>query len=128
MVAIQRRYFQVCYKPIVQDILRAIIFSQWIHTQGIEKLHYARWKTGEVDIVLVNIANQKPSGCVEVKWSNLLCSDTTKLKGLFEFLKKNNMEQAVVTTRTITQKRVIDDMTIDFQPSSVYTYSLGNKV
>ena len=91
----------------------------------IEKLHYARWKTGEIDIVLVNLATQKPSWCVEVKWLNIPNSDTRKLRGLIEFLKRNNLKQAIVTTRTITQERVIDDITIDFQPSSVYTYLLG---
>jgi hypothetical protein len=35
------------------------------------------------------------------------------------------MEQSLVTTQTITQERVIDDMTINFLLSAVYTYLLG---
>ncbi len=101
------------------------IFSQWFDSQNIDNLHYARWKTGEVDIVCLNLAEQKPVWCVEVKWSDLPYSDSRKLKSLIEYTKKNNLNNVLVTTKTISEERIIDDVTVKFQPSAVYIYGLG---
>jgi predicted AAA+ superfamily ATPase len=102
------------------------IFSQWFDSKNIDLLHYARWKSGEVDIVCLDIAEQKPVWCVEVKWSDLPYSDVRKLKSLIEYTKKNNLNNALVTTKTISDERIIDDVTIKFQPSAVYIYGLAN--
>jgi len=101
------------------------IFSQWFDSQNIDNLHYARWKTGEVDIVCLSLAEQKPVWCVEVKWSDLPYSDSRKLKSLIEYTKKNNLNNVLVTTKTISEERIIDDVTVKFQPSAVYIYGLG---
>jgi hypothetical protein len=110
------------------SLTETAIFSQWFHNQNIDNLHYARWKTGEVDIVWLDTVRQKPHWCVEVKWSDLSCSDVRILKGLIKFIKKNNLSDTLVTTRTIFKKCVIDDVTIVFQPSAVYTYTLGANI
>lgn len=101
------------------------IFSQWVHNEDIENLHYARWKAGEVDIVWLNLATQKPYWCVEVKWSDLPCSDPRALKGIISFIKQNNLDDGLVTTKTITQERIIDGTELRYVPSSEYTYTLG---
>ncbi len=101
------------------------IFSQWFHNQDIDNLHYARWKLGEVDIVWLNIATQKPDWCVEVKWSDLPCNDSRMLKGVTEFVKSNDLNDTLVTTRTVSQTGIVNDVNIRFQPSASYTYTLG---
>lgn len=101
------------------------IFSQWVYSQNIENLHYARWKTGEVDIVWLNIATQKPDWCVEVKWSDLPCSDSRLVKGVVKFIKKNDLKGTLITTKTISQEGIFDGVYIRFQPSASYTYTLG---
>jgi len=108
------------------SLTETAIFSQLFHAQNIDYLHYARWKTGEVDIVCLNIAEQKPLWCLEVKWSDLPYSDSRKLKGLIEYTKKNNLKNAIVTTKTISEERIIDDVIVKFQPSAGYIYGLGN--
>ena len=45
------------------------IFSQWQHNMTIE-LYYARWNSGEIDIVHLKPSSQSPSWAVEVKWSD----------------------------------------------------------
>ena len=104
------------------------IFSQWVHNEDIENLHYARWKAGEVDIVWLNLATQKPYWCVEVKWSDLPCSDPRTLKGIISFVKQNNLDDGLVTTKTITQERVVDGTELRYVPSSEYTYTLGANI
>ena len=101
------------------------IFSQFFHDQYIDNLHYARWKSGEVDIVWLNIATQKPHWCVEVKWSDLPCNDSRMLKGLTEFANKNELNDTLVTTRALSQSGIINGVNIRFEPSASYTYTLG---
>ncbi|VAW85932.1 similar to ATPase (AAA+ superfamily) [hydrothermal vent metagenome] len=119
------------FGPVTEDheamgaLTETAIFSQWFHNPNIENLHYARWKTGEVDIVWLNIATQRPYWCVEVKWSDLPCSDSRLVKGVVEFIKKNDLKDALITTKTISQKGVFDGVSIRFQPSASYTYTLG---
>jgi len=43
------------------------IFSRWFHQP--QRLHHARWKDGEVDLVDLD-GKQKPAWAVEVKWSD----------------------------------------------------------
>lgn len=119
------------FGPVSEDheamgrLTETAIFSQWVHSQDIDNLHYARWKTGEVDIVWLDRLRQKPSWCVEVKWSDLPCSDSSKLKSLIQFVQENNLTRSIVTTKTISKECIIDDINIEFQPSAIHAYTLG---
>lgn len=101
------------------------IYSQWFHSAAVENLYYARWKTGEVDLVYLLDSSQQPIWCIEVKWSDLPYTDKRKISSLIEFLKMNNLTESMVTTKTIKAKKEIDLLEIDFKPSSLHTYSLG---
>lgn len=104
------------------------IFSQWSHSDNIDNLHYARWNTGEVDIVWLNFATQKPIWCVEVKWSDQPCSDSRLLKGVISYAKNNGIMNMKVTTKTISKTGSFDDVKIKFQPSATYAYTLGANI
>lgn len=104
------------------------IFSQWSHSDNIDNLHYARWNTGEVDIVWLDFATQKPAWCVEVKWSDQPCSDSRLLKGVISYSKNNGIKGVLVTTKTISKTGYFDDVEIDFLPSAAYAYSLGANI
>ncbi len=118
------------FGPVTADheamgaLTETAIFSQWFHNQNIDKLHYARWKSGEVDIVWLN-AKQRPDWCVEVKWSDLPCTDSRMVKGITEFVKNNNLTNAIVTTRTLSQEGVVNAINVQYRPSASYTYTLG---
>lgn len=122
------------FGPITADhesmgaLTETAVFSQWFHSQNIDNLHYARWKTGEVDIIWLDALQQKPLWCVEVKWSDLPCSNTKVLKGLIDFTKKNGLSNARVTTRTVSQRCIVDEVNLEFQPSAVYAYTLGTNI
>lgn len=124
------------FGPITTDheamgsLAETAIFSQWFHEQSIHNdLHYARWKHGEVDIVRVDNATQKPYWCVEVKWSDQPCKDARLLKGVIAFISKNNLgNDSLVTTKTIRQKGTIDGVEIEFKPSAEYAYTLGKNI
>ncbi len=104
------------------------IFSQWVHNSNIDKLHYARWGKGEVDIVWLDHVTQRPDWCVEVKWSDNPCTNFSIINGLLEFMRKNSLDQGIVTTKTIFKEVLVESMTITFQPSAAYAYTLGANI
>ena len=58
-------------QAIMGALAETAIYCQWFHdTELLSHLHYARWANGEIDIVSLDPAMQKPSWCVEVKWSD----------------------------------------------------------
>ena len=122
------------FGPVTSDheamgaLTETAIFSQWFHRNMVDNLHYARWKSGEVDLVMLNNTTQKPYWCVEVKWSDLPCNDSRMLKGIVEYMKNNDLTDALVTTKTTSQDGVIDGAAIRFRPSASYTYTLGTNI
>jgi hypothetical protein len=103
------------------SLVETAIFSQWLHIDS--GLHYARWQKGEVDIV--NILN---NWCAEIKWSDLVVKDARKLKSFIAYIKQNKISNNTVTTKTISQERIIDDTLIEFLPSALYAYRLGKNI
>lgn len=104
------------------------IFSQWLHSDFVDHLYYARWKDGEVDIVASDREKQKPSWAVEVKWSDRPFEDKSLLKSVISFAHRNDLDGVVVTTRTKSGNSIINGIEIEFRPSSVLTYTLGRNI
>lgn len=103
------------------------IFSQWQHGRAAQ-LYYARWATGEVDIVSLNGAEQKPAWAVEVKWSDRPYKSRGEMDNCVEFVKLNPKvhQPILITSRTITDLNVEHKgVQFSFQPASLYAYTLG---
>ena len=103
------------------------IFSQWQHNQQIQ-LYYARWNTGEIDIVHLFDVNQKPAWAVEVKWSDRPYTARGELDNCVEFVKLNSSvkQPLLITSRTISDNSVIyKEVKFLFRPASLYAYELG---
>ncbi len=106
------------------------IYSQWQHSQAAQ-LFYARWGTGEIDIVCLASAEQKPIWAVEVKWSDRPFKSRGELDNCVDFVNKNPKiaQPFLVTSRTIAAKHVnYKGVTFEFRPSSVYAYTLGSNI
>ncbi len=101
------------------------IFAQWFHSDF--TLHYARWKSGEIDIV-----NIEPGGennwAVEVKWSDRFYDRPSELKNVFQFCHANNLRDIAVTTLTGCGEITINNVHIDFVPASLYCYTVGRNL
>ena len=105
------------------------IYSQWLHSDYIANLSYARWKSGEVDIVSLNAQDQSPAWCVEVKWSDLPFGDHRKLESLRYFVEKHpGMDMPLVTTKTLRGVQSLGSLQVRFIPSAEYAYSLGRNI
>jgi len=81
------------------------IFAQMIYNEDVSnRMYYARWNSGEVDLIVLNELSQQPEYICEIKWS-----DAPDLKSLKTFIKDsgyykkitNNYESfPVVSTKT----------------------------
>ena len=110
-------------------LTEAAIFSQWQHSDTAQ-LYYARWNSGEIDIVSLGSATQSPQWMVEVKWSDRPYEDRSLLRHCVEFARLNpTLDQPIlVTTRCISGDCVYHDTKFRFLPSSVYAYTLGANI
>lgn len=110
------------------QLTETAIFSQWQHSDMM--LYYARWNTGEVDIVSLDAETQKPSWAVEVKWSDRPTQDHALLDNCVELTKRSpNIGQPImVTTRTVTNSMEYRGVSFVFRPSSLYAYLLSNNI
>jgi uncharacterized protein len=108
------------------------IFSQWFHISAdISQLHlhYARWKSGEVDLVALDKFEQKPEWCIEIKWSDRAVQDHQEIAGLVKFAKEHHLtEPQLVTTKTITHQFPVQGIEIRFKPSAEQVYTLGKNI
>jgi predicted AAA+ superfamily ATPase len=106
------------------------IFSQWQHSKMTE-LYYARWNSGEIDIVHLDEVHQSPSWIVEVKWSDRPYSACSELDNCIEFVKKNpGVSQPIeITSRTIRDKNFLyKGVRFEFELASLYAYTLGANI
>lgn len=108
----------------IGNMVETAIFSQWSHNTDFIP-YYARWKSGEVDIVCLSKEKLKPLWAVEIKWSNRFVKSLSKLSNLKSFCQKNDLDRTLVTTLDIEEIKDDDGITYDFTPSSLYCYTVG---
>ncbi|HVJ04671.1 MAG TPA: ATP-binding protein [Candidatus Saccharimonadales bacterium] len=106
------------------------IFSQWFHSAV--PLHYARWdkgsEKGEVDLVHLGAARQNVAWAVEVKWSDRFPERPHELAGAIGFCRKNNLSKIMVTSKTTTSTLQEHGVVIEFEPASLYCYTVGHNL
>lgn len=106
------------------------IFSQWQHSKTAE-LFYARWNTGEIDIVCLHGAEQKPLWATEIKWSDRPYRIKRELDNCIEFTQKNTTikQPILVTSRTIYDPEfTYKGVCFYFRPASLHAYMLGTNI
>jgi predicted AAA+ superfamily ATPase len=103
------------------------VFSQWLHNaELVDGLHYARWKSGEVDLVSLDAARQRPQFAVEVKWSDAAYADNREIKGLLDFAARHPLKRLpLVTTISRAGVRRARDQDVEFTPVSLHCYTVG---
>jgi predicted AAA+ superfamily ATPase len=120
------------FSPIEKDdefmgnMVETAIFAQWQHSQD-SPLYYARWNSGEIDIVSLN-SKQKPDWCIEIKWSNRFAEKPFELKNAKLFCNKHNLKFVMITTIDIEKTIIHDGVEYDFLPASQYCYTVGKNL
>jgi len=123
------------FSPIGEDdefmgsLTETGIFSQWFHADvPNHALHYARWKGGEVDIVLMNLRTQRPVWAVEVKWSDRFVKKPAELQSVIQFCRSNHHGEVLITSRTLSKALPVQGIEMTFIPASLYCYTLGMNI
>lgn len=113
----------------IGDLVETAVYAQWIPRQGVD-ISYANWRIssnnqGEVDIVGIDIARQRPNWGVEIKWSDRYVDHPGELASLLWYMPNNGLKEAIVTTETRTCDKEMDDVTLHFVPVACYAYTVG---
>ena len=112
----------------IGDMVETAVYAQWFPRQGVE-LRYANWKQGgkegEVDVVGLDIARQKPYWAVEIKWSNNFYHNPGDLKSLMYFMERNSMDCALVTSINESGIKELNGKKLHFMPVACYAYTVG---
>ena len=114
---------------VIGNMVETAVYAQWIPRNA--NIAYANWnegqkKQGEVDIVGINEARQKPEWAVEVKWTNKpFANPLSELKSLETFMKNNGLTHAIVTSISETGKKELPYGCLQFMPVACYAYTVG---
>ena len=113
---------------VIGNMVETAIYAQWIPRNT--NISYANWnegkKKGEVDIVGIDDARQKPDWAVEVKWTDKpFHNPTEELKSLEYYMKTNGLSFALVTTITETGMKKMSYGSLQFIPAACYAYTVG---
>ena len=111
--------------PAMGLLAETAVFSQIICLGARSSLYYARWETGEVDLVVMDFADQPPGGAIEIKWSDRAVDKPSELSGLAEFVKRNRIlsENVFVLTRSRVARH--KDTGLHFGPVASFCYHTG---
>jgi predicted AAA+ superfamily ATPase len=115
----------------IGNMVETAVLSQWLSRTKAE-VRYANWRQGkqqgEVDLVGLDIARQKPEWAVEVKWTDRFFENPNELKSLYYFMERNALKEAIVTSRTQAGLKKIEDKELLFIPTACYVYGVGNEI
>ncbi|MDE0539033.1 MAG: ATP-binding protein [Rhodospirillales bacterium] len=103
------------------------LYAQICYSRLRKGLRYARWRNGEVDLVLLDAARQKPEVAVEIKWSDRQADQPEELEQLLHFCKSNRLEEAYVTTRSKIEMFTTDGIAVRFSPVAYWCYSINKQ-
>ncbi|MCC5847694.1 MAG: ATP-binding protein [Verrucomicrobia bacterium] len=104
------------------------LFAQWFHDPKImDRIYYARWDSGEIDLVHLSGRTQKPLLATEVKWSDRPAKDKRALRHLKVFRDKHpSLKDCQVTTRTVSAEvKLSETLTVRMRPTSIVIYEVG---
>jgi predicted AAA+ superfamily ATPase len=112
----------------IGNMVETTIFAQWIQREN-NNIYYSNWKQnrkmGEVDMIGLNVAKQKPEWAVEIKWSDRYFEHAGELKSLLSFMEANRLSRAIVTSIEKMGIREMQTVTLQFIPASICAYIIG---
>lgn len=113
----------------IGNMVETAIFAQWIQRDKTD-VYYANWSKGrdkgEVDLIGLDIINQKPNWAVEIKWSDRYFEHIGELKSLLQFMEINKVDEAIVTSISKFGEKQLQKVRLQFIPAAIYAYIVGH--
>ncbi|QMU55958.1 MAG: AAA family ATPase [Candidatus Mycalebacterium zealandia] len=114
---------------VLGRLVETAVFSHLFHLiRGAEAPYYARWKSGEVDLIMMDESGTKAEAAIEIKWSDKPYDDLSEIKGLLDFAKKHNIEndgKLACLTKSRFGVKPYKNGTVFFYPTSLFCFELG---
>jgi uncharacterized protein len=105
-------------------LVETALFAQRFHEEA--RLNYARWGSQDCEVDLVESSQAlKPTGALEIKWSDRYVTKPESLTGLMKFVRNNRLPLAWASTRSQFGKSLIDGAEIRQWPSAVLAFHYG---
>ncbi len=108
--------------PATGALVETAAFAQWFHSGT--TLHYARWESGEVDMVSVG-GDQRIGWAAEVKWSDRAAERPEELAALLTFCRETGLREAVITSRSFSGRQAHRGVVVRFVPAAQYCAAVG---
>lgn len=117
-------------KTVLGKLAETAVFSHFFHlAEYSEKPHYARWRNGEVDLVIMDAT--KITTAVEIKWSGRAPENSSKIKGLLDFAEKHELaglNELVCSTLSKAGVKRYGNKDVLFFPTSLLCFALGQSL
>ena len=105
-------------------LVETALFAQRFHEGA--RLNFARWGNQDYEVDLVESSQLlKPTGALEIKWSDKHVYKPESLKGLIKFMQKNKLRLAWASTRSIFGQATIGETEVRQWPAAVLAFHYG---
>ncbi|MGE5516027.1 MAG: ATP-binding protein [Bacteroidota bacterium] len=94
-------------------LVETAVVAQYVQTDLIHQLSYARWKGGEIDILVQSTETTVP---IEIKWQKSIYSSDAR--NIISFLEDNNRRDGLILTRDTWGHKTANNVSIGFIESS----------
>lgn len=111
---------------VLGGMVETAMMAQLVHSWVVHKIYYARWRSGEVDIVTVDMATGKPTHADEFKWSDRIYKDRSIVRNLVDFSKRHNLSRSYITTKTIFHIFNVDGIEVVCTPVALNCLRYGD--
>lgn len=115
----------------IGHLAESALFSQWQHDPDFRQMRYARWRNeGEVDVVYLAGARQKPFWIGEVKWSDRVGRDFAgETRHLKHMIQRNpTIKAAFLTSKTASGTAEIEGVPVTIDPTALRCYTVGRNL
>ena len=101
------------------------LVAQYLHAPVFRELCFARWNKGEVDLVRVDPATQRPTWGLEVKWSDTAHQSGNAWNKLTAFATRTGLSTVFMTSRTVSTSQDVGGIRRVVRPLSMLCYEVG---
>ena len=106
-------------------LVETVAFGQWLHSPELQNIHYARWGDGEVDIVRLHPATQKPTWAYDIKWSDRALERPEEAKPVISLARSAGLRHVGISAMTARGTVSTEGVTVRVFPTSLQCYALG---
>lgn len=111
--------------PIMGALVETAVVAQYVHSSYIERIFYARWDKGEIDLVFLH-DDGTPYSAYEIKWSDRIERDRSGIRHIISFIENNQVKYKVLFTRTYAANITAKGFEIKARPVARMCIAIGD--